>query len=590
MNPYELQRYISIYNQNPYYFNDNQLDEIEQASKEYGVPFQRNMDAEESKQDNLLSQFFSGMVEGFTTLGWEEEPTSEAGQIINSVGHLIGFAPAIVSGPLGLGARQVAKYGTGRVVRGVSKSLQTASNLAKTQSVPFQVAEKIINKPLYKGLTKAGINVDEYVKKGSVTADVLMSAQNLGVASAISSVWEGTDAMMDSYVHGAIAGGAFGAIGNFVNIGNNLNHSNPVVQQTAKSYLKRQVDKVNWTKVARAGAGSLFQGGLATMNEAPTSVQIYEYLLGGFFGYKHVNAKEKVAHQYLQKFGPKGEYSKDRFKMTELEEFQTLPKEAQDYVRKYWYDDIGQLYNQYAPKEEVAPNVQEPSIAGLVLKEAVYKKEKAKVTKKDKSISPEDETLAKIRTMEEVELMAQEGRVEKEVIREIFKDSSLANIKGRKITDKDFKRFVKDGFVPDDILKGIANKIIRGNEGFTERELAIQIEHSARIEAMLVSEQRMSPQAKAIYNKLTPEQVKTLRKGEDINLLRDIIDGGRDRTIDIKEWRDLQNLERPIEDQLELEIPYQIKDLVSEVQKNSRTPVEQTDVLQRIVEKWNGIK
>ena len=39
MNPYEVQRYVSVYNQNPYYFDDDFVDEIEKASKEFDIPF-----------------------------------------------------------------------------------------------------------------------------------------------------------------------------------------------------------------------------------------------------------------------------------------------------------------------------------------------------------------------------------------------------------------------------------------------------------------------------------------------------------------------------------------------------------------------
>ena len=114
MNPYELQRYISIYNQNPYYFNDDQVDEIELASQELNIPFQRNMDAEESKQGtfgSLVNQFTSGLSSGFTTLGWADDPVTPSEQIANSMAHLIGFAPAILGGPLGVGAGVAKKLG-----------------------------------------------------------------------------------------------------------------------------------------------------------------------------------------------------------------------------------------------------------------------------------------------------------------------------------------------------------------------------------------------------------------------------------------------------------------------------------------------
>ena len=49
---------------------------------------------------NLLStmnQFTSGLVEGFTTLGWAEDPDTTVESIANKFGHLIGFAPDVVA-------------------------------------------------------------------------------------------------------------------------------------------------------------------------------------------------------------------------------------------------------------------------------------------------------------------------------------------------------------------------------------------------------------------------------------------------------------------------------------------------------------
>ena len=83
MNPYEIQRNIHVYNNSPWLFDDDTVDELERASKEFDIPFQRNIDAEEQKQDNLLNQFVSGFSEGFTTLGWADDPTSESGQIVH---------------------------------------------------------------------------------------------------------------------------------------------------------------------------------------------------------------------------------------------------------------------------------------------------------------------------------------------------------------------------------------------------------------------------------------------------------------------------------------------------------------------------
>lgn len=66
---------------------------------------------------------------------------------------------------------------------------------------------------------------------------------------------------MHSAFHGAIFGGVFRGLGNVINTGD-----------------------IKADKVARAIAGSVFQGLPATMRGATSAEQVYEYLLGAYFG------------------------------------------------------------------------------------------------------------------------------------------------------------------------------------------------------------------------------------------------------------------------------------------------------------------
>ena len=47
MNPNQFQQYVSTYNNNPWLFDDDSVDELERWSKELDIPFKRNMEAEE---------------------------------------------------------------------------------------------------------------------------------------------------------------------------------------------------------------------------------------------------------------------------------------------------------------------------------------------------------------------------------------------------------------------------------------------------------------------------------------------------------------------------------------------------------------
>jgi len=263
------------------------------------------MDVEEQKQGSYLNQFVSGFSEGLLGPlafgGWAEDPEAPGEQIAHSMGHLIGFAPALLGSIVTGGATGLARLGLGAVQ--ASRSQKVISGLATVgkflqspvaKSIPFRVAEPVIKKGLNPLITKAGINVNSYLKKGSIGADIYESAASLGIASGVSSVWEGTDVALNSVVHGAMFGGAFGTIGNFVNMGKMLGHSNPAVRSGAEKWW--------FNTVVKGGLGAGLQGGLATAQGAPTAVQMYEYILGGFFGATHPSAKVKAARNYIGSF------------------------------------------------------------------------------------------------------------------------------------------------------------------------------------------------------------------------------------------------------------------------------------------------
>jgi len=540
MDPYELQRYISVYKSNPFLFDDDFVDEIEKASKELDIPFKRNISAEESKQDNILNQFTSGAVQGFTTLGWADEPTSGAGQIAHSMGFLVGFVPAIVAGLFTGGATALARVGVGaaqvgrgaKIVKGLSSAGRfLASDTAK--SVPFRVGGAL-NKKLYSGLGKAGVSVDKYLKTGNVTADILTSAQELGAASAVSSVWEGPSEWMNSYVHGAIFGGAFGSIGNFTNIGKMMKHPNPSVRKGAEDFI--------WNKVVRTGLGSVLQGGIATAQGAPTSVQLYEYMLGGFFGYKHPNAKIKAARKYTEAFDNSesdlyGDALKGREReMISAEEYSALHPVSQDYVRNYFNKHIGERFESYNPQLELFPELEpdDPSIPSVLAKAHMldlYKDMKLQdrrnellEERKRDELSEDEEILARIRTMNDMDEMQNEIRTG-EVAAEV--------------TDK----------VRDEKLK-------------------------------------ISQEGNAVYNKLTTEQKKRVKEG-DSEVILEVIRGGEDATVDVKEFRDLINMDRPVEDQLEVDAPNHIRDFLLEIEKTVGDTESSVEILENVVEVFN---
>ena len=286
---------VDLYNVNPSIFSLDQVDELEQAATEFGVKFQRNIAAEEAKLEptviSTANQFISGLFEGFTTFGYAGEPGSEAEAIANKLGHLIGFVPGILGGPAVLGAKASLKVGTllgkkaasATIAKGFTKFAKIVSGDSKIvgdlalKSVPMIGADKAID--VLGKLVKKNTSLEamKLFAPGSVGRGMVRGAAHLGIASGISSWKGGVDEMMDSMVSGAGFGAAFAGMGNFINLQKMI--ADPKTLKQANT-------------VVRGIAGSLMMGLPSTMQDAPTSMQVYEYLLGGYFGATSASSHE----------------------------------------------------------------------------------------------------------------------------------------------------------------------------------------------------------------------------------------------------------------------------------------------------------
>ena len=251
----KLKNLIELYQKNPTLFTEQQIDEMQKHAVFFNVPFYKG----DFNILGALSEFGKGFFGGFTTLDIGDPPDNEYESIFRSIGHLAGFAPGIAAGPLKM-LRVPALAKAAAALNNRSVPMMGANWLTKQ-------AKKVI-KPV---LGSATIGRSDAVKTagkfllGGKTKHIAEGAFHLGAASAISSWTHGIDAMMESAFGGAIAGGAFRTMGNFINTGG------------------KQSDKI-----VRGLAGSLFMGLPATMRGATNSEQIYDYLLGAYFGGKEM--------------------------------------------------------------------------------------------------------------------------------------------------------------------------------------------------------------------------------------------------------------------------------------------------------------
>jgi len=361
-------RSATAYRANPESFTETDIDYIEKIVKNSGGNFNRDMFTSEGNLKNVLNQFTSGVVEGFTTLGWAAEAETTTESLANKVGHFLGFAPDIVASVLSMGAavpgivakRGGAKLAIKRAVGRPTKDAATkrgkiadqivaaeaaeesiklgASGLAsgmgkqaakidiggfrpfakfiaeegqeeavklalkagkkevkdlkgwQIRSIPMRVADMVTDN-IEKRIGSSGLLSSTFMNKGLLKNETFRQLAkegvHLGVALGASSVWKGPKAIAESTMHGALAGVTFGGIGRFVNISRLL--SNPSTAKAGRDAVRKAADNslTNETVAnafARGVSGSAFQGGMATYNQLPLPEQVYEYMMGFFFG------------------------------------------------------------------------------------------------------------------------------------------------------------------------------------------------------------------------------------------------------------------------------------------------------------------
>jgi len=313
--PYEalkVQNLIRTYRANPMMFNDDQLDELERLASDNLIEFKRTHSDFSLKRG--LQQAQAGFLEGLTTFNLiPKEPRNTGEAIFRQLGHLAGFAPGILKAPV-MGLAKLGMKATGRkqVGRFTQATLDGIDVLDRV-SVPMffsRGTKKLLNK----GLTKTGAESLDFLKHGSRTRAIAEEALGLASASAVSNVWKGEDAIVDSYVGGLIAGGAFGGIGNFVSVGN-LYKGNA-----------QQVETAN--KMLRTSLGAMVTGLPSTLRGEPTEMQIYEYLLGGFFGYNTRPAREVEAAKWINR----NRSGKETFRPQDSKDWDTVNSKAKEFI------------------------------------------------------------------------------------------------------------------------------------------------------------------------------------------------------------------------------------------------------------------
>ena len=222
----EVQSLVSFYRQNPNAFTDDEVDQLERLTNQYDISFSPLRT--DFSLMSTLGQIGSGFVQGMTTIGVGDKPKNTYESIAHSIGHLAGFAPAMLALPIkglaltaqALRLGKVAKAGvTGTGLANKIMGATKGAQILNKFSLPM-IASRHAKTKVDDVIAKSAKNIQDIFIKGSAKRAITEEAIGLGAASAVSNIWEGPDGWLNSFVGGSLAGGAFGGIGNFVRLNN----------------------------------------------------------------------------------------------------------------------------------------------------------------------------------------------------------------------------------------------------------------------------------------------------------------------------------------------------------------------------------
>lgn len=216
-------------------------------------------------------QFLQGYLQGFTTISIGDDPEGTVEGLSRNLGSLLGFMgfiplPGIRGHLQGQALARATRFG----IHG--------------KSVPMWVADKVVDAATSTIRQSKTFQESKILGPTSTIRDVVKGGLHLGIASAVGSAqpWE---AAVDERMMGFLGGAEFGAVSkgaaNLFKVGGITGDS-----RTA-------------AVAARAISGSLYQGLPTTIHNEPLEVQVYEYLLGGYFGARDLSLPERRVKELM---------------------------------------------------------------------------------------------------------------------------------------------------------------------------------------------------------------------------------------------------------------------------------------------------
>ena len=281
-NEHLIKTLLSHYKSAPDTFNAELVEQIKQDAQYYGLDSHIDTDI---TLGGVLKQAGAGFVTGFTTFNVGEEPENVAERISRNIGNLAGFVGYVPALPTKAGV--LAKAAT--AIRGKSVPMLISGKV--TESVRKIASDA--TRDAIAGRAGAFKTMSEFLQKGPVK-NTLEGAFHLGVASSVSSWQGGVDEMMHAFIGGAQTGAAFRLIGNFLR-----------VEGAGIPRMGAKWGELTEAQQAERGlkmlASSLYTGLPATLRGETMPEQIYEYLLGAYFGKNETPGEQRTRDKQIVK-------------------------------------------------------------------------------------------------------------------------------------------------------------------------------------------------------------------------------------------------------------------------------------------------
>ena len=279
----EVSDLSSQYTFNPDSFDESKLDELELNASYYGVPFARSQQHQDNLIERTLLEAGKGFAEGFSANLIKFDPPSSGDNIASisrQLGSLAGFMGYIPGG----------KYlPILNKLRGASLPLKAATS-----------AQKAITKVANPLIRQASKETRDFLS-GNVIADVGAGAFQMGVASAVSGEWtEGVTTILKNAGYGAMYGGVARGIGNLTGLGKKIT-VNQLNTATGAPQLSKLADGQKFDLSMRVLANGTFDALSAKMQGQTTPEQVYNFVMGGFLGWKDLPFSTRTSQEFIWK-------------------------------------------------------------------------------------------------------------------------------------------------------------------------------------------------------------------------------------------------------------------------------------------------